>query len=169
MQAGIRAPSRSLFFHLFKQSRLPETNSWMEILVLSVRRSFWMNSKSNNKRLLSSSSSPPTFFLNINISCDLSEVQCQAHQIQLKNTPLFCGKLEKMRGLWCFSFAASAPLGEAAKAVWSCFLPTLLNFAPKNAFSSMALVLLWRRHSLAHLVPSFARVCFLRLRWLSLW
>lgn len=70
MQAGVRAPSRSLF-QLFKLSRLPEIKSWMEILVLAVKRSFWMNSASNNECLLSSSS-PPTLFLNINISCQLS-------------------------------------------------------------------------------------------------
>lgn len=69
--SGIRAPSRSLLFRLFKLSRLPEINSWMEILVLAVKRSFWMNSASNNESLLSASS-PPTLFLNINISCHLS-------------------------------------------------------------------------------------------------
>lgn len=105
-QVGIRASSRSLFFRL---SRLPEISSSMEVLVLAVNRSFWMNSASSNKCLLSSSS-PPTLFLNISISCHLSWVQCQTHQILLKNTPLFCGKMKKMRGFWCFSSSISAPL-----------------------------------------------------------
>lgn len=100
-QVGIRAPSRSLFSHLFRLCRLPEINSSMEVLVLAVNRSFWMNSASSNKCLLSSSS-PPTLFLNISISCRLSWVQCQTHQILLKNTPLFCGKPKKMKRLLVF-------------------------------------------------------------------